>query len=107
MTLVTPYNGLCRSKNIPTVVGAVGRQRGTFQTFVDLPDPILCARSTTLKMNNDLNCCCLCGNQVEPGRKELTSAAKRDTGKSLFAGFCQSSEERAPCRRCAGREAGT
>ena len=40
-TLVTRYNGLCRSKNIATVVAAVGRQStaSIFQTFVDLPGP--------------------------------------------------------------------
>ena len=57
------------------------------------------AHGLSLRMNTNLNCCCGCGNQVEPGRKVHVCS---ETGRSLFAGFCQSSEEVGPCRRCAG-----
>ena len=44
-------------------------------------------------------CCCGCGERPEIGRKAHICA---DTEIQLFAGFCQSSEDGGPCRRCIG-----
>ena len=49
-------------------------------------------------------CCCGCGNQVESGRRAHICTI---TGKSLFAGFCQATEDNGPCRRCVGSEDAT
>ena len=50
-------------------------------------------------MSADQLCCCGCGDRPEPGRKAHICTS---TGRPLFAGFCQSSEDCGPCRRCFG-----
>ena len=50
-------------------------------------------------MSSGRLCCCGCGERPEIGRKAHICS---DTKIELFAGFCQSSEDGGPCRRCIG-----
>ena len=80
-----------------TTVAISNSLTSSLRGFTYEPRPPAHHMSTATK-----RCCCGCGFLPEEGRKAHICET---TGLRLYAGFCQSNEDKGPCRRCAGGKA--